>query len=174
MLAGSIDNFQPTNLAAKPKKAADTDEILVIPTTTALIAAEATAISTYWQAVWLADGDAAKQQAARTALDAAVGAARADDLIAAYVPFNLSDVPAAPLTKKDVALSTAFVIFPPDPVTTLQSWTQAPQVRQFPDRFVVMGFAGNTKTLEAVGSPVTLASLHGARSVRRSNGDHPS
>ncbi len=30
-----IDNFQPTNLAAKPKKAASTDEILVIPTTTA-------------------------------------------------------------------------------------------------------------------------------------------
>ena len=34
-------------------------------------AAEATAISQYWQAVWLADGDAAKQQAARTALTSA-------------------------------------------------------------------------------------------------------
>lgn len=151
-----VDNFQPTNLAAKPKKAADTDEILVIPTTTALVAAEATAISTYWRAVWLADGDAAKQQTARTALDAAVGVARASDLVTAYVPFNLSDTPADPLTKADVALSTTFVIFPRDPVTTLQSWTQAPQVRQFPDRFVVLGFSGNTQTLEAVGGPVTL------------------
>ena len=41
-----VDNFQPHQArAAKPKKTADTDEILVIPTTTALTAAEATAIS---------------------------------------------------------------------------------------------------------------------------------
>ncbi len=151
-----IDNFQPTNLAAKPEKAADTDEILVIPTATTLVAAEVTAISQYWQVVWLADGDAGKQQTARAALDAAVGAARADDLIAAYIPFNLSDTPTDPLTKADAVLSTAVVIFPPDPVTTLQSWTQAPQVRQFPDRFVVLGFSGNTQTLEAIGGPVTL------------------
>jgi hypothetical protein len=151
-----VDNFQPTNLAAKPKKAAETDEILVIPTTTALNAAEATAISNYWQAVWLADGDAVKQQAALNALNAAVGAARASDLIAGYVPFNLTDKPADPLTKADVALSTAFVIFPPDPVTSLQSWTQAPQVKQLPDRFVVLGFSGINKTLEVMGNPVTL------------------
>ena len=151
-----VDNFQPTNLAAKPKKTAETDEILVIPTTTALVAAEATAISTYWQAVWLSDGDAAKQQAARAGLDAAIGAARAGDLIVAYIPFNLSDKPAALLTKADVALSTAFILFPPDPVTTLQSWTQATQVKQFPDRFVVLGFSGDTQTLEAIGGPVTL------------------
>ena len=151
-----IDNFQPTNLAAKPKKAADSDEILVIPTDSALVAAEATAISTYWEAVWLADGDAAKQQAARSALEADVGVPRASDLVAAYVPFNLADIPADPLAKKDVALSTAFVLFSPDPVTTLQSWTQAPQVRQFPDRFVVLGFSGTNQTLEAVGGPVTL------------------
>src|SRR5262249_45635883 len=151
-----VDNFRPTNLAAKPKKAADTDEILVIPTTTALNAAETTAISNYWQAVWLADGDAAKQQAALSALNAAVGAARASVLIAGYIPLNLADTPADPLTKADVALSTAFVIFPPDPVTSLQSWTQAPQVKQFPDRFVVLGFSGTTKPLEVIGNPVTL------------------
>ena len=55
-----------------------------------------------------------------------------------------------------MALSVAFVVFPPDPVTTLQSWSQAPQVRQFPDRFVVLGYSGTTQTLEAIGGPVTL------------------
>ena len=48
------------------------------------------------------------------------------------------------------------MVFPPDPVTTEHSWTQAPQVRQFPDRFVVLGFNGSSQTLEAVGAPVTL------------------
>ena len=144
----------------RPTKTNATDEILVIPTTTPLSAADAAAISTYWQSVWLADGDAGKIAAANAALTAAVGAARASDLIAGYAPFNLTDSPAAPLTKASVGLSVAFVVFPADPVTTQQSWSQAPQVRQFPDRFVVLGFnepaEGLTQTLEAVGGPVTL------------------
>jgi hypothetical protein len=150
-----VDNLQPTNVLP-PAKIETTDEILVIPTATPLAAAQAGAIVNYWQAVWLADDDAAKLQAARTALEAVVGAARADELVATYAPFNLADVPASPLTKTGVRLSTAFVVFPPDPVTTLQSWSQAPQIRQFPDRFVVLGFSNNVQTLEAVGGPVTL------------------
>src|SRR4029077_8877485 len=62
-----VDTYQPTNLPA-PVKVNRADEILVIPTQTALVAAEATAISAYWQAVWLADGDGMRLQAARTAL----------------------------------------------------------------------------------------------------------
>ena len=46
-----------------------------------------------------------------------------------------------------VRLSAAFLVFPPDPVTTVQSWSQAPQVRQFPDRFVVVGFDEPDRTL---------------------------
>jgi len=150
------DNFQPTNLSAVPAKAVATDEILVVPTTTALDAADVTAISNYWQNVWLADGDAGKIAAANATLSAAVGAAHAADLAAGYVPFNLADAPTTPLTKAAVGLSVAFVVFPPDPPTNLQSWSQAPQVRQFPDRFVVLGFNGETQSVEAVGGPVTL------------------
>ena len=150
------DNFQPLNLAVSPNKTSATDEILVIPTDTPLSAADAIAISGYWQSVWLADGDSDKVQAANATLTAAVGAARAAQLVADYAPFNLADKPAAPLTKGAVALSVAFVVFPPDPVTTQHSWTQAPQVRQFPDCFVVLGFSGSTQTLEAVGAPITL------------------
>jgi len=150
------DNFQPVNLASEPHKISATDEILVVPTDTPLSAAESGVLSTYWQSIWLADDDPSQISAANAALTAAVGAARAAQLISSYVPFNLADRPAAPLTKKSVALSVAFVIFPPDPATTQQSWTQAPQVRQFPDRFVVLGFNGSTQTVEAVGSPITL------------------
>jgi hypothetical protein len=151
-----VDNFQPVNIADEPKKAAVTDEILVIPTTTPLPDAQVPAIATYWKSVWLADGDAAKIDAANAALTAAVGPTTATDLIANYVPFNLGDKPVAPLTKSDVAVSAAFVVFPADPPTNLQTWSQAPQVRQFPDRFVVLGFNGSTQTIEAIGGPVTL------------------
>ena len=150
------DNFQPLNIAAQPNKTKSTDEILVIPTDTPLSSPEASAVSEYWQSVWLADGDSGKVDAANAALTAAVGAARAAQLATDYVPFNLRDTPPAPLTKPAVALSVAFVVFPSDPVTTQHSWTQAPQVRQFPVCFVVLGFKGSLQTLEAVGASITL------------------
>jgi hypothetical protein len=150
------DNFRPLNIVAAPYKTNATDEILVVPTNTPLSAAEGAAVSTYWRSIWLADGDSNKVDAANAALTNAVGEVRAGQLVAGYVPFNLADVPVTPLTKAAVALSLAFVVFPPDPVTTQHSWTQAPQVRQFPDCFVVLGFNGTSQTLEAVGAPITL------------------
>ena len=151
-----VDDLQPAPTPPKPTKVSTTDVILIIPTTAAPSAADTAALASYWHAVWLADGDTSTLQAARTALDAAVGAAHAGDLIAAYVPFNLADVPADPLTKADVGVSTAFLVFAPDPEVSLHSWSQAPQVRQFPDRFVVLGFSKNHPTVETLGNPVTL------------------
>ena len=151
-----LDNYQPVNIGAQPVKAASTDEILVIPTTTPLAAAEATAISTYWQAIWLADSDATQSQAARPALETAVGAARAADLVANYAPFNITDKPTPPKKKSDGALSTAFVVFPPDPATKQSPWSQAPRVNHLADRFVVLGFNAGVRTLEAISGVVSL------------------
>jgi hypothetical protein len=148
-----VDTYQPTNLPP-PAKAAATDQILVISTQTPLIPTDATAISAYWKAVWIADGDAVALLAARGLLDVAVGTAHATELISAYQPYNLADRPALPLTKKDVALSVAVVVLPADPATKQSSWTEAPQVTHFPERFVVLGFNGGAQTLEAIGSVV--------------------
>jgi hypothetical protein len=156
-----VDHYQPANLAQQPVKASATDEILVIPTQTPLAAAEATATATYWQAVWLADNDLAKQQAARAALDAAVGAARAAQLVESYQPYNLADKPQAPLKKPDVTLSTAFVVFPSDPPLKRASWSQAPRVNHLADRFVVIGYEGGVRTLEAIGGVITLPLIVG-------------
>ena len=150
------DSYQPLNLADVPSKAKSTDEILVIPTQTPLGVTEALALSAYWRVVWLVDGDAVQTNAALSALQATVGAARATQLITDYVPFNLDDAPASPLSKQHVGLSVAFVVFPPDPVTQPHSWTQAPKVDQFPDCFVVVGFNGGVQTLDAVGTQITL------------------
>lgn len=151
-----VDTYQPTNLAAQPKKAQASDEILVIPPQTALAPAEAAALETYWAAIWRADGDAASVQAANAALQAAVGAAEAAALIAADQPFNLADTPPAPLRKIDVAVTVAFLLFPPDPPTKQATWTQAPQVRIFPERFVILGYSGGALTLQAIGNVITL------------------
>ncbi len=150
-----VENYKPLNIAERPVKANASDEILVIATQTPLSPAEATAVSVYWQAVWLAGEDTAAQQAAATTLTTAVGASRAHALRSEYIPFNLADVPAPPASKASVAHSSAFVVFPPDPPPKQWSWSQAPQVTQLPERFVVLGYTGKTQTLEALGSPVT-------------------
>lgn len=144
-----VEHYQPTNLAEQPHKAQPTDELLVIATQTPLSAAEAGAIGAYWVAVWRADGDATAIQAATAALDGAVGAARAAELISGYVPFNLGDPPVA-----GVGCSVAFVVFGPDPPPKQWSWSQAPQVKQFPERFIVLGYAGGAQVLEAIGGPI--------------------
>jgi hypothetical protein len=149
-----VDNYQPANLKEKPVKPKPSDEILVIGTHSPLPKAEADAIGAYWEAIWVAGEDAAKRHAAAEALTAAVGAARAEALQSEYVPFNLADTPTAPATKAGVGRSTAFVVFPPDPPAKPWSWSQAPQVKQLPERFVVLGYSGEAQTLEAVGGPV--------------------
>ncbi len=151
-----LDNYQPLNLSAQPIKAVSTDEILVIPTGTTLAAGDSAAITSYWQAIWLADGDATQSNAAHAALASAVGAARAAELIAGYMPFNLADTPAKPLKKSDVGLSTQFVVFPPDPAVKQAPWSQAPRVNHLADRFVVLGFQAGSPPLQAIGGVVSL------------------
>ncbi|RKS28634.1 hypothetical protein BJ917_1530 [Pseudomonas sp. WPR_5_2] len=151
-----VERYQAVNMSDRPSKAAALDEILVIPTTAPPPPVDAATVTAYWQAAWLADGDAAKLSAARSALDAAVGAARAADLIANNQPFNIADKPASPNKKSDVALTTAFVVFPPDPATKANPWSQAPRVNQLADRFVVLGFNGKTLSMEAISNVVSL------------------
>jgi hypothetical protein len=151
-----VDAYQPVNLVDQPTKRSATDEILVIPTQTALGPPEAAAVGSYWQSIWLADGDATKVRAAFTALQVAVGANRATQLVAAYIPYNLSDARQPPLKKSDIGVNTAFVVFPPDPQTQTDTWSQAPRISHFPDCFVVLGFSDGVQTLSAIGSPITL------------------
>jgi len=149
------DTYQPGNPADRPTRAAASDEFLVVATQTPLPEAEASAVAQYWTAVWVATTPA-QLAAASAALTAAVGAARATELIADYVPGNLADAPAPPATKSGVAVATVFLVFPPDPPAKPVSWTEAPHVAAFPDRFAVLGYRGGEQVLEALGGPITL------------------
>ncbi len=60
-----------------------------------------------------------------------------------------------------MALSTAFVVFPADPPTKQDSWSQAPVINHLANRFVVIGYNGGVQTLQAIGGVVKLPLIVG-------------
>jgi hypothetical protein len=151
-----VEQYQPVNLAQQPTKAAPADEILVIGTLTPLPPAQAAAAATYWVAVRRAGDDQAAVAAARAALDATAGTAAAASIVADYRPDFLSDVPVPPPPPSTAAVTVAFVVFPADPPLAQQSWSTAPSVSDFPDRFVLLGYQGGVLAVSALGAPVVL------------------
>jgi hypothetical protein len=158
-----VEQYQPLNLDQKPTKALPTDIILTIATETPLSAAEQTATATYWQAVWLANGDRNRENAARSTLNNAIGNDRATEIIQNYQPRNIEEIPKSPLKKIEVTVSVAFIIFPKsENVTTKQqSWSQAPKVNVLPDRFVLIGYVNNEQVLLEIGNPIPLPLIVG-------------
>jgi hypothetical protein len=157
-----VQQYQPVNIAEKPAKPRPQDVILTIGSETPVSPAEAAATRTFWRALWLADGDAAKIGVAMTTLELAVGEVRAGEIATTSVPANFSAPLAAGTTKDDVNLTVAFVLFPV--VATRQAaWSQAPKATILPDRFVFIGYerAGDPNPLVAVGSPVPSPVLTG-------------
>lgn len=103
----------------------------------------------YWQAVWAAGGEEGALRAAWRRLVTAHGPGRAGWIVDTYRPVNLPAPPQVP--DPSVAM-----VLPADPPTRQSSWSRAPRVEQFPDRFVVLGYAGGALTLQALGGPITL------------------
>jgi hypothetical protein len=150
-----VEQYQPANVTPKPTKPRAEDIILTVPTDAALTAAEASAAATFWRAVWLADGDAAATGTARAALEAAVGAARANEIVTDYQPVNLGARPASGVAKTQLNVSVAFVVFSAaDLQTKPQAWARPPKLTILPDRFVFIGYHGSDPPVIALGSPV--------------------
>jgi hypothetical protein len=151
-----ITNYRPVNVNQRPTKSLATDVILTIPTEKSLDDVAAAATAAFWVAVWLADGDKAKEDSARATFEGAVGALRAGEIAEAYVPTNLAAEPVPPLTRAQVNVNTAFVVFPPDAdiETKRYSWSQAPTASLLPDHFVFLGYAGDEPPVIEIGNPV--------------------
>ncbi|MEU1268500.1 hypothetical protein [Streptomyces sp. NPDC005799] len=150
-----VQEYQPGNLADKPTKALPQDVILTIVVESALPAVESAAVVAYWTAVWRADGDAGATAVARTALDAAVGTARAGQLAATTTPANLGAPPASGFAKADVAVSVAYAELPAAD-TKQTAWARPPRANALPDRFVFVGYetVGHASPVVVVGRPV--------------------
>jgi hypothetical protein len=146
------DHHQPTNAGQEPEKDAG-DFILVIATDAPPAQGEQDALVDYWPAAWLAGEDAITVAAARDALITALAgnAARADELIAAYVPFNLATKPA-----EGVVVSAAFVTFAPvdDADLKRRSWSRAATAELMPERFVFLGYHDDVQEVFQVGGAV--------------------
>jgi len=151
-----VQSYLPLNAESQPKKANPQDIILVIVTDQPLAEDEQNAVKTFWHSLWLADQDQAAQKTAREVLQIAVGDERAAQLIADYQPINFDETPEAPLKKTDVIAQVVSVVFRPlaATATKTQSWSQAPKVNVMPDRFVLVGYSGNTVAFEIIGQPV--------------------
>jgi len=152
-----VEQYQPANLPEKPVKPRDQDLVLTIATTVdaALSAAEASAAITFWRVAWLADGEAAATDAAISALQAAVGAARATDIVNQYRPANFAAKSPSGMKKSDLNVSVAFVIFPAATGDTKQNaWARAPKMTILPDRFLFIGYSGDQAPVFALGNPV--------------------
>ncbi len=145
-----VESYLPVNLAAKPKKIDPNGVVLVITATPPLTAVEQAPGMTYWTATYAAHGDLAAVGKALDKLKAAVGAARAVQIADMYRPVNFSEVSAAP----GVSVQAAPLVFPDAESlsTKNRNWSQSPVVRVLPDRFVLIGYFGQTVAFTQVGN----------------------
>src|SRR5262245_27492795 len=164
--AWASQNYHPQT--PEPIKAKSEDVILVVVTDTPLVAAEEPTVAAFWKAIWLADGDKVKEGAARTTLEAALGEARAAEIIRRYRPVNLDEKPSPTLKESPDAPNVGFLVLPgradvgagQDSGTGVrtgvrtEAWTQAAKVNTLPDRFVLIGYNGGQRIFEAVGRQI--------------------
>ncbi|MEO8588231.1 MAG: hypothetical protein ABI432_02595 [Flavobacteriales bacterium] len=154
--------YQPDRALSDPQPGANTaDVILVIPSYTALTFPEKGLLNTYWEAVWRANGDATASQQALDVLVGGTTAARANELIAGFAPFNLkeptskrgaegNDDYASPIVR---VVHTVFT----DPATLdlrTTAWASQPKAWLLPDRFVLVLEGVNAPRMEVLGAPV--------------------
>lgn len=149
-----VAKYTPDNRAEKPVKAKASDVVLVITTETPIAETERPAVAAFWREVWLANGDRSRRDEASVALVAAVGEARAAEINETYKPVNLDEPSSMP--RDEVTVTVAALMFPPadETETKQQSWSQAPKVQVLPDRFLLIGYAGERQAFVEMGNPI--------------------
>ena len=91
--------------------------------------------------------------AAQATLEGIVGPSRASEIITKYQPVNFSDPLPAGVNRDEINVSVATVVFA-TVETKESSWSRAPKINILPDRFVFLGYEGETLTATAIGNPV--------------------
>ncbi|MCC6397935.1 MAG: hypothetical protein IT282_13035, partial [Bacteroidetes bacterium] len=150
--------YIPANATAQPLHKDPDELILVIPTESPLTAGERTPVQKYWEDVWRAAGDPVKQANAYDDLvDALNDAARAEQLVTDYVPFNMIDPPPVSTDYSSATVTVVFVEFPDTDALNLrlQSWSMPPMVHIMPERLVVQGYFQGEMELNTAGELIT-------------------
>jgi len=150
-----VRSYRPLNIGPQqPPKNEPTDVVLTVATDAPV--PDADEVAEFWEAMWLADGNARASDEARTDLENAVGAARAAEIEERLRPVNFNERPAPPLTKADVGVKTGFIVFPPpgDVETKTGSWTRPSRAAMLPDRFVFLGYSRGELSNVQLGGPI--------------------
>lgn len=138
----TLQNYQPLNLKELPKRKSLDDIFLVIPTEMLPSQVEQKALQIYWRSIFLGMGVSSKSKAAfrQLVLSLQNNTKRAQELIDSYTPVNMQEKPSDIAGVPNVQVS--FLLFPASGTVPVkkQSWTLAPRVKTFPDRFVLMGY----------------------------------
>ena len=147
-----IDEFAPLNQAEEPIRVDADEVILVVVGDLALSDQDRTAVATYWEQVWRADGDA--DAAFETALRDALGDSLADTVLG--MPPHAFDERPAGVDPEVAVVTIAFcelqAVGAGD--TKPSSWTQAARASVLPDRIVLLGYRSGRQVLEAVGRQI--------------------
>jgi len=144
-----VQNLRPLNEGDQPRKSSPSDVILVIPTDAPPGDDEAKLLAEFWTRTWRAGGEPdAEAEAFREFEDRIGDPARAAELAAAYRPANPGENPPAPLKRDEVDVRAAFVVFPAGVATRRHSWSRAPKVAAFPDRFALVAYRGGVERVE--------------------------
>ena len=146
-----IGQYAPVNAAGEPA-AAPGDHILVIRTLAPVPATELPAITAYWARIWSSGGQ--DSEAAYADLSLALGAARADEVVATLAPVNLID----PAVKPGPSITPrVHVLQLPDPAglpISAEDWTRGAHAALLPERLMVMGFRGGAEVFRQLGQPI--------------------
>jgi hypothetical protein len=145
-----VDSYKPLNAADAPVKAAG-DHVLVVVPDTPVLSAEKGAIATFWSTVWRSGG--ADRAAAEAALATAVGSARAAEIARTLTPVNMFDIAVTPAQVANVLVAFLDLPATASAVSSATTWTRGARSWLLPERFVLLGFNGTSKTLEKVWDP---------------------
>jgi hypothetical protein len=151
-----VDARAPVNGGDEPATRAADELVLAAATTEEPTAGEATALAAYWAAVWRANRDAHAVARARADLAAAVGEARAGDLVAGIVPANLAADPPAGTTRETARLTVAVARLPAVGADQRrrQAWSTPAVVRRFPQHLRLLGYRAGQLVLDQVGERI--------------------
>ena len=143
-------------LAMKPQNPVNGEVLLVVSANKQLTDTERTPLADYWSAIWKADGLSGATEMAANALQAAVGATRAQELTEQFKPYNLSEQAPDSFTRETATVRIFFLYLPEneDLETKTKSWMKAAQVELLPERFVLLGYQNGAKVLEELSAPV--------------------
>lgn len=150
---GFSKTYQP--LSPEPVKSNVNDLILVITVEGAPLFQldEAAALKQYWKSVWQAKGNLEEESSAFSSFINAVGGEnRAKFLFDLYKPYNLKDRPKSDSTEVKVEI---LQLPSKDTILTRShAWSSAPRVSIMPERFVLLGYNGDTLTINEPGNAI--------------------